>query len=193
MDDDLSPVPTHPPALHPPPPSLDLPFVILYVLSRKEEGRMGQPALWVRVRPSARLRRVVVVSVLLLPLLWLLLARSGLHGAPGHFFSPPAPPPVGAASWERRNPSLSARECAVAFPGLTCEVERAVADGPFVLARPSSTLGPLIARIRDGKASPPPPLFFLICSFLVLHIHTHTHIYVLGALFPQGQAPLTIL
>ena len=136
---------------------------------------MGRPALWVRVRPTARLRRVAGASVLLL-LLLLLLARSGVYPtAPGHSFSLPP------AARERRNPSLSARECAAAFPGLTHEIDRAVAEGPFTLIKPLSTLGPLIARIRDGKASPP---LFQLCLFYTC---AHTHTYTLGALFSQAK------
>jgi hypothetical protein len=48
------------------------------------------------------------------------------------------------------NRFLTAEQCAAAFPGLTKEIDDAVAKGPFVLEK-SGTLGPLVARIKDGK------------------------------------------
>ncbi|KAI0171410.1 hypothetical protein BJ166DRAFT_221953 [Pestalotiopsis sp. NC0098] len=48
------------------------------------------------------------------------------------------------------NRFLTAQQCAAAFPGLTKDIDDAVAKGPFALEK-SGPLGPLIAQIKDGK------------------------------------------
>ncbi|KAH6652764.1 hypothetical protein BKA67DRAFT_518850 [Truncatella angustata] len=50
------------------------------------------------------------------------------------------------------NRFLTSEQCVTTFPGLTKEVDDAVAKGPFTLER-SGPLGPLIARIKNGKLS----------------------------------------
>lgn len=55
------------------------------------------------------------------------------------------------------NRFLNAHQCAAAFPWLTREIDLAVARGPFTLKK-SGPLGPLVARIRDGKVSQLPKL-----------------------------------
>lgn len=51
------------------------------------------------------------------------------------------------------NRSLTEEQCRIYFPGLLKEVDDAVAKGPFALRPRNQTghLGPLVARIRDGK------------------------------------------
>jgi hypothetical protein len=56
------------------------------------------------------------------------------------------------------NRFLTAEQCAATFPGLTKEIDDVVAKGPFTLEK-SGPLGPLIARIRDGKVRG-----FIICQ-----------------------------
>src|SRR5262245_16312267 len=43
--------------------------------------------------------------------------------------------------------TLTREQCRAAFPGLTAEIDRVVANGPFLL-RKLATKGPLIGRIR---------------------------------------------
>jgi hypothetical protein len=57
------------------------------------------------------------------------------------------------------NRFLTAEQCAAVFPGLVHEIDQAVAKGPFKLEK-SGPLGPLVARIRDGKVS---RLYFVHC------------------------------
>lgn len=51
------------------------------------------------------------------------------------------------------NRSLTEEQCRIYFPGLLKEVDDAVAKGPFALRPRNQTghLGPLVARIKDGK------------------------------------------
>ncbi|KAI1344852.1 hypothetical protein F5Y15DRAFT_421940 [Xylariaceae sp. FL0016] len=51
----------------------------------------------------------------------------------------------------RDNRFLTEAQCRNTFPGLLKEVDDAVAKGPFTLERNPLDLGPLIARIQDGK------------------------------------------
>ncbi|KAI0012561.1 hypothetical protein F4779DRAFT_633365 [Xylariaceae sp. FL0662B] len=60
--------------------------------------------------------------------------------------SSPPPPPL-------NNRFLTEAQCAAAFPGLTKEIDDAVAQGPFTLERNPHGLGPSILRIKDGKLS----------------------------------------
>jgi len=48
------------------------------------------------------------------------------------------------------NRSLDEAQCNAYFPGLTAEIDRAVAEGPFTVKQ-SGDLGPLQGRIRDGQ------------------------------------------
>lgn len=48
------------------------------------------------------------------------------------------------------NRLMTSQQCADTFPGLTKEIDDAVAKGPFTLTK-TSELGPLLARINDGK------------------------------------------
>ncbi|KAH8902684.1 hypothetical protein BR93DRAFT_947773 [Coniochaeta sp. PMI_546] len=49
-----------------------------------------------------------------------------------------------------RNLSLDAEQCDAAFPGLTKEIDDAVAQGPFALKQTGDS-GPLQGRIKDGQ------------------------------------------
>lgn len=61
---------------------------------------------------------------------------------------PPPPPPE-----LLENRSLTEEQCRGHFPGLFKEIDDAVARGPFPLRPRNQTghLGPLVARIRNGK------------------------------------------
>lgn len=48
------------------------------------------------------------------------------------------------------NRALNSEQCAATFPGLTKDIDDAVAKGPFVLEK-SGPLGPLVAQIKSGK------------------------------------------
>lgn len=112
---------------------------------------------------AARLRQVFIVSVVCLALYCFLLvpdhsldsSRTVVDTFPNahahaHPHSNPAwmkkPPPA-----LLNNRFLTSSQCAAAFPGLTKEIDDVVAKGPFTLARRPHDLGPLVARIRDGK------------------------------------------
>ena len=109
-------------------------------------------------RNSARLmRQVVVASALCLVIYYYILSGGG---GGGFLRSGPRSPWVTADAGVGRPPrevldnrSLSEEQCRAHFPGLLREIDDAVAKGPFSI-RPrneSSHLGPLIARIKDGK------------------------------------------
>ncbi|CAP61700.1 uncharacterized protein PODANS_4_2690 [Podospora anserina S mat+] len=49
------------------------------------------------------------------------------------------------------NLSLDEDQCNAAFPGLTKEIDDAVAEGPFTMKRYSNNQGPLQGRIKDGQ------------------------------------------
>lgn len=51
------------------------------------------------------------------------------------------------------NLRLTEEQCDATFPGLTGDIDRTVALGPFTLKPPSKTMGPLQARIKDGQVS----------------------------------------
>ncbi|KAI0137869.1 hypothetical protein F4776DRAFT_654575 [Hypoxylon sp. NC0597] len=89
---------------------------------------------------AARLRQVFIVSVICLALYCFLLVPD--HSLDSSRTLPPA---------LLNNRFLTSSQCAAAFPGLTREIDDVVAKGPFTLARRPHDLGPLVARIRDGK------------------------------------------
>lgn len=59
------------------------------------------------------------------------------------------------------NRSLDEAQCRAAFPGLTREIDDAVAEGPFVVKQ-TGDLGPLQGRIKDGQVSAFVRLFCLV-------------------------------
>ncbi|KAI0838765.1 hypothetical protein F5Y06DRAFT_287075 [Hypoxylon sp. FL0890] len=90
---------------------------------------------------AARLRQVFIISVVCLALYCFLLV-------PDHSLDSSRtklPPAL------LNNRFLTSSQCAAAFPGLTKEIDDVVAKGPFTLPRRPHDLGPLVARIRDGK------------------------------------------
>ncbi|XXH03968.1 hypothetical protein Hte_010376 [Hypoxylon texense] len=126
-------------------------------------------------RPAsyARLRQVVVVSVVCLALYCFLLvpdhsldsSRTVPDPFPYHSSSrsqrPSSQQQQQQQQQQQRHPPellnnrfLTTSQCAAAFPGLTKEIDDVVAKGPFVLPRNShSGLGPLVARVRGGRLS----------------------------------------
>ncbi|KAL7622802.1 hypothetical protein AAE478_006481 [Parahypoxylon ruwenzoriense] len=121
---------------------------------------------------SARLRHIVVLSVMCLALYCFLLVpdysldssrSSGMtdtfpsgakpqkttNTAGGDGGAPRKPPPSSLLD----NRSLTSAQCRAAFPGLTKEIDDAVSKGPFTLRRNRHGLGPTIARIRSGRLS----------------------------------------
>ncbi|KAI1459170.1 hypothetical protein F4805DRAFT_466264 [Annulohypoxylon moriforme] len=99
---------------------------------------------------SARLRQVVIVSVICLALYCFLLV-------PDHSLDSSRSPISGPAWTPKHPPSLlnnrllSTSQCASAFPGLTHEIALQVSKGPFTLPRRPHDLGPLVARIRNNQ------------------------------------------
>ncbi|KAI0601321.1 hypothetical protein F4775DRAFT_589539 [Biscogniauxia sp. FL1348] len=123
------------------------------------------------IRQTARLKQVIVVAcVVCLAVYCFVLAPPGRRdpnlspsssstfGAvspesefhrPSYKYEQPPLPPLPPELLEDR--SLTEAQCRASFPGLLKEVDDAVARGPFTLKRNRSSLGPLIARIRDGQ------------------------------------------
>ncbi|OTA85780.1 hypothetical protein M434DRAFT_82477 [Hypoxylon sp. CO27-5] len=91
---------------------------------------------------AARLRQVFIISVICLALYCFLLVPDHSLDSSRTVKPPPA---------LLNNRFLTSSQCAAAFPGLTKEIDDVVAKGPFALARRPHDLGPLVARIRDGK------------------------------------------
>ncbi|KAI1085069.1 glycosyl transferase family 90-domain-containing protein [Whalleya microplaca] len=107
-----------------------------------------------RQTPSARLlRQVVVVCVLCLALYCLVRmpADSSRDTFPQTRHSSKKPRELPPELLNNR--FLTEAQCAASFPGLTKEIDDVVARGPFTLKRNPHGMGPLIARIRDGKLS----------------------------------------
>ncbi|KAI0885761.1 uncharacterized protein GGS22DRAFT_134236 [Annulohypoxylon maeteangense] len=123
---------------------------------------------------SARLRQVVIISVICLALYCFLLvpdhsldsSRSTIvdtfpHSHPHHPSNPNSNLNTNSKSspaWISKHPPsllnnrlLSTSQCAAAFPGLTHEIGLQVSKGPFTLSRRPHDLGPLIARIRNNQ------------------------------------------
>ena len=116
------------------------------------------------------LRQVAAASALCLVVYYYLLGRpsSSSGGGGGEFLrSGPQSSWVAADAYADagaagpppevlNNRSLDEEQCRAYFPGLFYEIDRAVAKGPFsIRARnESSHLGPLVARIKDGKVYP---------------------------------------
>ncbi|KAI2640306.1 glycosyl transferase family 90-domain-containing protein [Xylaria nigripes] len=93
-------------------------------------------------RQTARLRQIVIVSVLCLAIYcYLLMPEEGRKEARRRTLPPAL----------LNNRFLSEEQCRASFPGLLADVDQEVARGPFKLERNRFNLGPLIARIRDGQ------------------------------------------
>ncbi|KAI1389645.1 uncharacterized protein F4822DRAFT_207048 [Hypoxylon trugodes] len=118
------------------------------------------------VASPTRLRQIVIISVICLALYCFLLvpehsldsSRSTIIDTfprhPHHSDSSPnskqkANPPSSVLN----NFHLTTAQCRSTFPYLTQEIDHAVAKGPFTLTRRPHDMGPLIARIRNGKLS----------------------------------------
>ncbi|KAI1302010.1 hypothetical protein F5Y03DRAFT_215041 [Xylaria venustula] len=118
-------------------------------------------------RKTARLRQIVIISVICLAIYcFLLVPDESLDGSrstnPEAYESQPQPRPQQrqGEDGERgdilppdllNNRFLTEEQCRASFPGLLDEVDNEVAKGPFKLERPLNDLGPLIARIGDGQ------------------------------------------
>ncbi|KAI0446991.1 hypothetical protein F4803DRAFT_426724 [Xylaria telfairii] len=109
-------------------------------------------------RQTARLRQIIVISVICLAIYCFLLVPGDSLGS-SRSTNPEAyrqrqrederyetlPPEL------LNNRFLTEDQCRATFPGLLELVDDEVAKGPFKLERLPSNLGPLIARIRDGQ------------------------------------------
>lgn len=111
-------------------------------------------------RQTARLRQIVIIAVLCLAIYCFLLAPeasldSSRSTNPEAYKSPQRQSEGNernALSPELlNNRFLTEDQCRASFPGLLDQVDDEVAKGPFKLERPQNSLGPLIARIRDGQ------------------------------------------
>ncbi|KAK8089887.1 hypothetical protein PG997_004848 [Apiospora hydei] len=135
---------------------------------------MGRQRMMISKTQSIRLRNVTIASLALLVFYVFLLhpadqnldssratkakfndfpgASYGSGSGSGRGSSAKQKPP----SWQKLSPELlndrfmNSQQCASTFPGLTKEVDDVVAKGSFTLTK-TSELGPLIARIKDGK------------------------------------------
>ncbi|KAI1878690.1 hypothetical protein JX265_002867 [Neoarthrinium moseri] len=129
---------------------------------------MGSPKLLATGQRTSRLRQVVVVSVGLLALyVFLRMPEASLDSSrtvlDASFSSSSSVPGGGSgAAFGAAGSSLSdallnnrfltASQCTEAFPGLTKEIDDVVTKGTFKLEK-SGSLGPLVARIKDGELS----------------------------------------
>ncbi|KAI0974139.1 hypothetical protein F4678DRAFT_400026 [Xylaria arbuscula] len=116
-------------------------------------------------RKTARLRQIVIISVICLAIYcFLLVPDESLDGSrstnPEAYESQSQSQERQREEGERgnvlppdllNNRFLTEEQCRESFPGLLDEVDNEVAKGPFTLERPLNDLGPLIARIRDGQ------------------------------------------
>ncbi|ETS82278.1 hypothetical protein PFICI_07280 [Pestalotiopsis fici W106-1] len=112
-------------------------------------------------RQSLRLRQIVIICVGLLALYLFLpkpeasldSSRTLLGELPENWKSASSSSSKATTRLSEEllnNRFLTAQQCASAFPGLTREIDDAVAKGPFVLEK-SGPLGPLIAQVKNGK------------------------------------------
>jgi hypothetical protein len=107
-------------------------------------------------RQSSRLRQIVIVCVGLLALYVLFIgpdesldsSRTWVEEFSDTRRSKPGK--AGLSEELLNTRFLTDEQCAAAFPRLTQEIDNAVEKGPFKLEK-SGPLGPLIARIKDGK------------------------------------------
>ncbi|KAF2965336.1 hypothetical protein GQX73_g8244 [Xylaria multiplex] len=113
-------------------------------------------------RQTARLRQIVVVSVLCLAIYCFLLVPdesldSSRSTNPEAYQTQTQPPARQRESAGRLSPDLLSNrflpedQCRASFPGLLDQVDGEVAKGAFKLEPYPSNLGPLFARIRDGQ------------------------------------------
>lgn len=128
---------------------------------------MGKQRMLISKAHSTRMRNAAIVSVALL-VFYLFLLQHPDQGRPGSSRSTAAAfndfPPVAGHGSSAKKPSprpklppellnnrlMTAQQCADTFPGLTKEIDDLVAKGPFTLTK-TGELGPLLARIKDGK------------------------------------------
>ncbi|KAI1130127.1 hypothetical protein F5Y10DRAFT_136863 [Nemania abortiva] len=118
-------------------------------------------------RQTARLRQIVVISVICFAIYCFLLVPeesldSPRSANPELYQSQPRQQQQQLQREEEThvlpaellsNRFLTEDQCRASFPGLLDQVDDEVAKGPFKLERPKSNLGPLIARIRGGQLS----------------------------------------
>ncbi|TGJ83473.1 hypothetical protein E0Z10_g5292 [Xylaria hypoxylon] len=114
-------------------------------------------------RQTARLRQIVVISVICLAIYcFLLVPDESLDSSRST-----NPEAYQSQVWPQRqreggrhhalspdllsNRFLTESQCRASFPGLLDQVDNEVAKGPFKLEPYPSNLGPLFARIRDGQ------------------------------------------
>lgn len=153
----------------------------------KRAGCISTTGTTGRSKQSARLQQVVVVSVICLAVYCFLVnPSSSLDSTLSMLDTFPRPlssSSIGGggtdAGRSRLTPELldnrflTEDQCKAAFPGLTKEIDDVVAKGPFVLERRKGHLGPLIARIRDGKVLDAlplhPPLHLLLHPSPLIH------------------------
>ncbi|KAK8873845.1 hypothetical protein PGQ11_004359 [Apiospora arundinis] len=132
---------------------------------------MGGQRMTISNKQYARLRSVAIVSLVLLVIYLFLLhpdqSLSSSRATTTTFDDFPAPSYDGDSDSGAKgrlpqklkmtltpellnNRFMTLQQCANTFPGLTKEIDDVVAKGPFTLTKPSD-LGPLIARIKEGK------------------------------------------
>lgn len=111
---------------------------------------------------TARLRQVVIISVMCLALYcFLLVPDHSLDSSRSSMletFPRPQAKPESESAEELpqallNNRLLTSSQCRATFPGLTKEIDDVVAKGPFTLIRNPHGLGPTVARIRSGQLS----------------------------------------
>ncbi|KAK7969439.1 hypothetical protein PG988_008512 [Apiospora saccharicola] len=124
---------------------------------------MGRQRMVMTKTHTKRLRNAAIIGLVLLVLYVFLRhpdrdsdslrsTAATLNDIPnGRGSSAEKPPTRPKLSPELLNSRLMAsQQCADTFPGLTKEIDDAVTKGPFTLTK-TGELGPLLARIKDGK------------------------------------------
>ncbi|ORY68838.1 uncharacterized protein BCR38DRAFT_334890 [Pseudomassariella vexata] len=119
---------------------------------------MGSTIKPLHTRQSSRLRQLAIICVLLLAIYcFLLVPNHSLDSSrtilDSSYSYPSSPHIHQSPSLEvLNNLFLTHSQCTTTFPGLTSEIDTVVSKGPFTLS-PSGPLGPLVARIHNGKLS----------------------------------------
>ncbi|KAK7952257.1 uncharacterized protein PG986_007985 [Apiospora aurea] len=129
---------------------------------------MGWQRMMISKTQSTRLHNVAIASLVLLVFYVFLLhpadqsldssraTTAEFNDFPGASYGSGSNAKQERPSWQNLPPELlnnrfmTSQQCASTFPGLTKEVDDVVATGSFTLTK-TSELGPLIAKIKDGK------------------------------------------
>lgn len=122
-----------------------------------DDDAMGERRLLLKARQRRQIRQLTLLLGSCLALFCLVFVwrtpsdddYGDINRPPSMRVSPYVPRPA-LPSEVLENLSLGEGECEATFPGLTKEIDDAVAQGPFKVKQ-TGDLGPLQGRIKDGK------------------------------------------